>query len=153
MPAENEPAEPNALTQSLQLTCSLTPKSTLPSTRLVIIWLKRCPARSLIDPAFEPGRATGGGLVAPGVDVGLGVVGEYGGRVCILRRAAKTCRRAAGCGKRPWRVVGLLDRRPAAAARSDDGGVAGTGELDAFKAHRADRGRAVLQIDDGLAAL
>ena len=39
MPAENEPAEPNALMQSLQLTCSLIPSSTLPSTRLVIIWL------------------------------------------------------------------------------------------------------------------
>jgi hypothetical protein len=77
MPAENEPAEPNALMQSLQLTCSLTPRSTLPSTRLVIIWLKRCPARSLIDPALEPGPVTGGALVggalARGVDVGLGV--------------------------------------------------------------------------------
>jgi hypothetical protein len=44
---------------------------------LVIIWLKRCPARSLIDPAFEPGPASGGALVggvlARGVDVGLGV--------------------------------------------------------------------------------
>jgi hypothetical protein len=44
---------------------------------LVIIWLKRCPARSLIDPAFEPGSASGGALVggalARGVDVGLGV--------------------------------------------------------------------------------
>ena len=69
--AENEPAEPNALTQSLQLTCSLIPSSTLPSTRLVIIWLKRCPARSLIDPAPEPVTATGGALVL-GVDVGLG---------------------------------------------------------------------------------
>ena len=77
MPAENEPAEPNALTQSLQLTCSLIPSSTLPSTRLVIIWLKRCPARSLIDPALEPDPVTGGALVdcslGGGVDVGLGV--------------------------------------------------------------------------------
>jgi hypothetical protein len=48
------------------------PSSTLPSTRLVIIWLKRCPATSLIDPAFEPGPATCGALV-PRVDVGLGV--------------------------------------------------------------------------------
>jgi len=78
MPAENDPAEPNALTQSLQLTCSLTPSSTLPSTRLVIIWLKRCPARSLIEPAFEPaigvvlevGEALG---VGDGEGVGLGV--------------------------------------------------------------------------------
>jgi hypothetical protein len=77
MPAENEPAEPNALMQSLQLTCSLTPSSTLPSTRLVIIWLKRCPARSLIEPALESDPVTGGALVgavlARGVDVGLGV--------------------------------------------------------------------------------
>ena len=67
-PAENEPAEPNALTQSLQLACSLIPSSTLPSTRLVIIWLKRCPARSLIDPAPEPVAAAGGALVL-GVEV------------------------------------------------------------------------------------
>src|SRR5882757_7919153 len=37
MPAENDPADPNALTQSLQLTCSLTPRSSVPSTRWVII--------------------------------------------------------------------------------------------------------------------
>src|SRR5689334_4955439 len=77
MPAENEPAEPNALMQSLQLTCSLTPSSTLPSTRLVIIWLKRCPARSLIEPALESAPVSGGALVgavlARGVDVWLGV--------------------------------------------------------------------------------
>src|SRR3954464_14380750 len=67
MPAENDPAEPNALTQSPQLTCSLTPSSTVPSTRLVIIWLKRCLSRSLTDPAleFEP--------VGVGVDVGVGL--------------------------------------------------------------------------------
>src|SRR4051794_589005 len=67
MPAENDPAEPKALTQSLQLTCSLMPSSTVPSTRLVIIWLKRCLARSLIEPAL---------LSAPvgvGVGVGLGL--------------------------------------------------------------------------------
>jgi hypothetical protein len=39
---------------------------------LVIIWLKRCPARSLIDPALEAERIAGGALV-PRVDVGLGV--------------------------------------------------------------------------------
>src|SRR3954464_12768111 len=76
MPAENEPAEPNALMQSLQLTCSLTPSSTLPSTRLVIIWLKRCPARPLMEPALESAPVTGGVLLdtvlARGVDVGLG---------------------------------------------------------------------------------
>src|SRR3954453_12819531 len=66
VPAENDPAEPNALTQSLQLTCSLMPRSTVPSTRLVIIWLKRCLARSLIDPALESAP------VGPGVGVGLG---------------------------------------------------------------------------------
>jgi hypothetical protein len=37
MPAENDPAEPNALTQSLQLICSLMPISTVPSTRVVTI--------------------------------------------------------------------------------------------------------------------
>src|SRR6188768_204011 len=65
MPAENDPAEPNALTQSPQLTCSLTPSSTVPSTRLVIIWLKRWLARSLIDPALE--------LEPVGVGVGVGL--------------------------------------------------------------------------------
>src|SRR6185369_13544827 len=77
MPAENDPAEPNALTQSLQLTCSLTPSSTLPSTRLVIIWLKRCLARSLIEPAL---------LSAPvviGVGVGVGVAAGAGAGVGV----------------------------------------------------------------------
>src|SRR3954451_10297625 len=77
MPAENEPADPNALMQSLQLTCSLTPSSTLPSTRLVIIWLKRWSARPLIEPALESAPVTGVVLLftvlAFGVDVGLGV--------------------------------------------------------------------------------
>src|SRR3954451_18215330 len=76
MPAENEPAEPNALTQSLQLTCSLTPSSTLPSTRLVIIWLKRCLARSLIDPALESAPVGGGAEV--GDVVGMGLALEVG---------------------------------------------------------------------------
>jgi hypothetical protein len=48
----------------------------LPSTRLVIIWLKRCPAKSLIEPALESAPVTGGVLLgavlARGVDVGLG---------------------------------------------------------------------------------
>src|SRR5947207_14850968 len=73
MPAENDPAEPKALTQSLQLTCSLMPRSTVPSTRLVTIWLKRCLARSLIEPAL---------LSAPvgvGVGVGVGVLMGAGG--------------------------------------------------------------------------
>ena len=85
MPAENDPAEPNALMQSLQLICSLTPSSTEPSTRLVIIWLKRCCARPLIDEALEfapvgVGVGVGEGLgegvgvgVAVGVGVGVGV--------------------------------------------------------------------------------
>src|SRR3954453_19115670 len=70
MPARRERAEPNALTQSLQLTCSLTPSSTVPSTRLVIIWLKRCFARWLIDPALEPAPVGVG--VGVGVDMGVG---------------------------------------------------------------------------------
>src|SRR6266576_2055869 len=65
MPAENDPADPNALTQSLQLTCSLTPRSTVPSTRWVIIWLKRCLARSPIDPALESAPVTTGGADDP----------------------------------------------------------------------------------------
>src|SRR5882724_9827134 len=65
MPAENDPADPNALTQSLQLTCSLTPRSTVPSTRWVIIWLKRCLPRSLIDPALESTPVTAGGARSP----------------------------------------------------------------------------------------
>src|SRR3954467_8041399 len=76
MRAETGPAEPNALMQSLQLTCSLTPSSTLPSTRLVIIWLKRWSASPLIEPALEPAPVIGGALLdvvlARGVDVGLG---------------------------------------------------------------------------------
>src|SRR6185436_785287 len=82
MPAENDPAEPKALTQSLQLTCSLMPSSTVPSTRLVIIWLKRCLARSSIEPALESatvGLGLGVGVGegdATGVGVGVGV-GEF----------------------------------------------------------------------------
>src|ERR1700676_1362283 len=67
MPAENDPAEPNALTQSLQLICSLTPRSTVPSTRLVIIWLKRCLARSLTELPLESAP------VVVGVEVGVEV--------------------------------------------------------------------------------
>src|SRR3954447_4915690 len=87
MPAENEPAEPNALTQLLQLICSLTPSSTVPSTRLVIIWLKRWLARPPIELPLESapvgvgagvGVSDGEGLgvgvgVAVGVGVGVGV--------------------------------------------------------------------------------
>src|SRR5437879_5576427 len=62
-PAENEPAEPKALMQSLQLICSLTPSSTVPSTRSVIIWLKRWLARPPIDPPLEPAPVTGGDSV------------------------------------------------------------------------------------------
>src|SRR5450755_2069953 len=90
MPAENEPAEPKALTQSLQLICSLTPRSTVPSTRLVIIWLKRWFARSPIDPPLESapvgvGEGVGDGLasgvgegVGEGVSVGVGFRHETG---------------------------------------------------------------------------
>ena len=72
MPAEKDPAEPNALTQSLQLTCSLTPSSTVPSTRLVIIWLKRWSARPPIELPLElaPFGPAGGGLAGGGLDVG-----------------------------------------------------------------------------------
>src|SRR5439155_20423320 len=85
MPAENEPAEPKALMQSLQLICSLMPGSTVPSTRLVIIWLKRCFATSLIEPALESapvgqgggamlvgGPSTAAALIGPPVDEGGG---------------------------------------------------------------------------------
>src|ERR1700709_1024699 len=76
-PAENDPAEPNALMQSLQFTCSLTPRSTVPSTRLVIIWLKRCLARSPLDAPLEAAPRGGGEGVGEGVGVGVGVgVGE-----------------------------------------------------------------------------
>src|SRR5215216_4991983 len=81
------------------------------------------------------------------------VIDDDGRCVGILRLAAEPGRGTAGCGKRPWRVVGLLDCRFAAAVRGDDGGIARPGELNAFKADGADRGCAVLQIDDGLAAL
>jgi hypothetical protein len=58
----------------------LTPSSTVPSTRLVIIWLKRCLARSLTESALEldpigVGVAVGDGLGlgdALGVGVGVG---------------------------------------------------------------------------------
>src|ERR1700737_4416935 len=70
MPAENDPADPNALTQSLQLTCSLTPSSTEPSTRWVIIWLKRCLPRSPIDPALASAPVTGGTIATGGAEHG-----------------------------------------------------------------------------------
>src|SRR5450432_864887 len=69
-PAENDPADPNALTQSLQLTCSLTPSSTVPSTRLVIIWLKRCSARSPIDPPLLSAPVVVGDGDGDGVGLG-----------------------------------------------------------------------------------
>src|SRR6202040_3462523 len=77
MPAENDPAEPNALMQSLQLICSLTPSSTVPSTRLVIIWLKSWLPRSAIDPPLDPAPVGAGVGVGPGRADGDGVgVGE-----------------------------------------------------------------------------
>src|SRR3954470_23165034 len=80
MPAENEPAEPNALMQSLQLTCSLMPSSTRPSTRLVIIWLKRWSASPLIELPLEPAPVgVGVGLgEADGVGVGVGLTDGVG---------------------------------------------------------------------------
>src|ERR1700761_1310879 len=98
MPAVNEPTEPNAETQSLQLICSLTPSSTEPSTWLVIIWLKRWPASPLIElPLLPPsvgvgdeegeGEGVGVGVgvcvgVGVGVMVGVGVGVGVGERVC-----------------------------------------------------------------------
>src|SRR5882724_7427427 len=79
MPAENDPAEPNALTQSWQLTCSLTPSSTVPSTRLVIIWLKRWSARPLIEAPLESAPVTGGGSGATAAGGGGGGVVTWQG--------------------------------------------------------------------------
>src|ERR1700761_2644403 len=70
MPAVNEPTEPKVEMQSLQLTCSLTPSSTEPSTWLVIIWLKRWPARPLTELPLVPPSVGGVGV---GVGVGQGV--------------------------------------------------------------------------------
>src|SRR6266702_4710182 len=134
MPAENDPADPNALTQSLQLTCSLTPSSTVPSTRLVIIWLKRCLARSPIDPALESTPVTTGGADDPCPSppsqspphsfIVCSLCADAGdGCICMLGGAAKSRRRAAGGGERPGRVVGLLDR-DLAGRRGDDRGIA-----------------------------
>src|SRR5262245_21607213 len=77
-PAENEPAEPNALMQSVQLICSLTPSSTEPSTWLVIIWLKRCSARPLIDPPLESAPVGVGVGVGDALAVGEGVGVDVG---------------------------------------------------------------------------
>src|ERR1700752_2632676 len=96
-PAEKEPPEPKALMQSLQLICSLMPSSTVPSTRLVIIWLKRCLATSLIEPALDSTPVGQGGNAAAaggrstevssaaalrrlrvGLDVDVGVDSELG---------------------------------------------------------------------------
>src|SRR5271166_4275820 len=80
MPAMKEPTEPKAETQSEQLTCSLTPSSTEPSTWLVIIWLKRWPASPLTELPLEPapvGVGVGVGFV-DGVGVGVGEGEELG---------------------------------------------------------------------------
>src|SRR5438270_615153 len=105
MPAENEPAEPNALTQLLQLTCSLTPSSTVPSTRLVIVWLKRWLARSPIEPPLESAPV--------GVGVGEGPVRRIG-----LADGGLAARRADDCG-----VAGLGERHALLARRADPGGA------------------------------
>ena len=78
MPAVNEPTEPKVEMQSLQLTCSLTPSSTEPSTWLVIIWLKRWPARPLTElPLVPPSVGVGGGGGAMG-SARASVVAERG---------------------------------------------------------------------------
>jgi hypothetical protein len=71
MPAMKEPTDPKAETQSEQLTCSLTPSSTEPSTWLVIIWLKRWPASPLIELPLESAPEGVGVGVGEGVTVGL----------------------------------------------------------------------------------
>src|SRR5947209_2155910 len=97
-------------------------------------------------PSSAPAQHAGGiAAVIDGRD-------HRGGRVRILRGAAEARGRAAGLGEGPWRVIGLLDRGLAAAHR-DDGGIAGLRQLNAFERDGADRGRAFLQVDDGLAAL
>src|ERR1044072_4522242 len=72
MPAVNDPTEPKAEMQSLQLTCSLTPSSTEPSTWLVIIWLKRWLARPLMELPLVPLSVGGGEGDGDGVGVGVG---------------------------------------------------------------------------------
>src|SRR5882757_6513069 len=99
MPAENEPAEPKAETQSLQLTCSLMPSSTVPSTRLVIIWLKRCLARSLIEPALLS-APVGVGL-GVGVGVGLGVMMGVGVGVGLDADPVAGVSGSGGVGEHP----------------------------------------------------
>src|SRR5260370_35676810 len=84
MPAENDPAEPNALMQSWQLTCSLTPSSTVPSTRLVIIWLKRWSARPLIEAPLESAPVTGGGPGGAGGGGGGGGAPVAGAADCQM---------------------------------------------------------------------
>src|SRR4029079_13510312 len=127
----------------------------------------RVTARKRIVPAVKAGRWPQARPIARGCEHVLpwsaptqhagrvaAVIDGDGNCVRILRLAAEPCRGTAGGGKRPWRVVGLLYRRSAtAAAPGDDGGIAGLGQLDAFKAGCADRCGAALQIDDGLAAL
>src|SRR6201996_806181 len=83
MPAVNEPTEPKVEMQSLQLTCSLTPSSTEPSTWLVIIWLKRWLARPLTELPLVPpsvgvgdGVGVGQGVAVVTVEVEAGVSGE-----------------------------------------------------------------------------
>src|SRR6185437_7372957 len=73
-PAVKEPADPKAETQSWQLTCSLTPSSTEPSTWLVIIWLNRWLATPLMElPLVPPSFSVG---VGDGVGVGVGQGGS-----------------------------------------------------------------------------
>src|ERR1700759_3537319 len=94
MPAVNEPPEPKVEMQSLQLTCSLTPSSTEPSTWLVIIWLKRWPARPLTELPLVPpsvggvGVGVGQGVAVVTVEVEAGVSGEVDSRLGKLEVGA-----------------------------------------------------------------
>src|SRR5579862_5177087 len=87
-PAENDPAEPKPLTQSLQLTCSLTPSSTEPSTWLVIIWLKCALATLPIDPALHPAPV---GRPSSALTLTLALTPDVGGGVEPGAGCANAC--------------------------------------------------------------
>ena len=86
--ARPDKLEPNALTQSSQLICSLIPSSTFASTRLVIIWLKRWLATSLIEPTLDstpvgPAGGQGGSAAAAGGAAGISVTAAAAGGLAV----------------------------------------------------------------------